>query len=233
MNLHDFLHFNRKCPICDEPLSLYMQWVNSVCFEAKQIDDKAYYFKPFKGLGKDPEGDSLKNEYMILEDNENVDLIMSNTKIEQESRKYQIYFFFVCNPAGFKDKGYKDYELNLFKTCYYRSSPFYEMRKDSTTDKWAMEHILPETKDVVVHDESLCFKHLGKDNERVYMLNLNYEKKETKIWHYIVPETEKDKKGYQPKLFSKTLPILTNRPDFGFDAREKLLDRFDSWIIMS
>lgn len=232
MNLHDFLHFNRKCPICDEPLHLYMQWVNSICFEAKQLDNKAYYFKPFKGFNKDADTDSVKNEYLILEDNDNAELHISSSKLEEESRKYQIYLFFVCNPAGFKDKGYRDYELNLFKTCYYRSSPFYEFKKNPD-GKWDLDHTLPETKGLVSHDESLCFKILGKDNERVYMLNLNYDKKETKIWHYSVPETERNTKGFQPKLFSKTLPLLTNRPDFGFDAREKLIDRFDSWIIMS
>lgn len=232
MNLHEFLHFNRKCPICDEPLHLYMQWVNSVCFEAKQLDEEAYYFKPFKCFGKDSDADGIKEEYIILQDKEDVETIISSSKLKEESRKYQVYFFFVCNPAGFKDKGYRDYELNLFKTCYYRSSPFFEF-KQKENKEWQLEHTLPETRGLVSHDESLCFKILGKEHERVYMLNLNYDKKETKIWHYTVNESDKSTKGFQPKLFSKTLPLLTNRPDFGFESREKLIDRFDSWIIMS
>lgn len=231
MKLNEFLNFNRMCPICQEPLHLFMQWTSSVCFKATQLDEHSYGFIPFKGTKRNIGTDGCDDEFVIINDDGSSQF--STSRLEQESKKFQIYFFFLCNPgAGFKDKGVGDYEINLFRACYYRSSPFmeYKQNKDGI---WTLENSLEETKEITNNDESFSFKVLSPENDRVYMLNLNYDKQETKLWFYSVPQEERQKPGFRPKLFSKTLPILKNRPDFGIENREKLLDRFDSWIIMS
>jgi len=235
MSLCKFLDFNKKCPICDEPLHLYMQWVNSMCFQAHSEYPGVYGFDFFKAGQKENE-EKFKDEFVILNARDDkYSLEFSSNALFNEAKKYQVYFFYLCNPSGFKDKSWGDYEINLYKGCYYRSSAFMELKKkEKRNEKWTFETTDLEKESLINNDESFSFKQLNSnDIERVYMLNLNYDLKETKLWHYAVSPEERVQEGFSPKLFSKTLPILNQRPDFSIDHRESLLSRFDSWIIMS
>lgn len=91
----------------------------------------------------------------------------------------------------------------------------------------------PDFKDLIQKDESFAVNQIIGNMEKVYIMNSDNEKKETTLWHYTVTDEEKKIKGFRPKMFEKTLPLLNQRPKLGPDDREKLIERFDGWIIMS
>lgn len=238
MSLSNFLQFNRFCPICQEPLGLYMQWVNSICFRASLSGDDEYQFDPFMGTNKDIATDDCFDHYMSLKDyGDSFNIEFSSNKLFGESKKYQVYFYYLCNPIGFKKKGSygSDYEINLFKGCYYRSSPMMEFRlsEDPKLKKWDLVYMNEESKLLDNKDEAFSFKTSYKDLDKIYMLNLDYEEKRTTLFYYTATPEERVKKLFKAKIFEKDLPLLKTRPKLDWEDRESLLNRFDSWIIMS
>jgi hypothetical protein len=231
MKLSEFLHFNSHCPICGETLSLYMQWVDSVCFKGVKFGDDTYKFYPFVGAKKD--GDIKEDDHMLLQDKgTDADCTFSSAKMLQESKRFDIYFFFLCNPSGFKVKSWGDYEISLYQGCYYRDTEFFEFEKNKQSKKWILT---PKDKnaDLLMKHEAYSFKDIKNENERVYMVNLDYEKKQTTLWHYATTTEEREKEDFKPNLFSKEMPLLKTRIKAGIDDRERLIDRLNSWILVS
>lgn len=230
MNINEFLHFNNQCPICGEPLNLYMQWVDSVCFKAVRFPNDLYKFYPFIGVKKD--GDIKDDDYMSLQDQGNgIDINFSSAKMLQESKRFSIYFFFLCNPAGFRVKTWGDYEISLYQGCYYRDTPFYEFEKGAEK-KWNL-NAKDKSKDLIMRHESYSFKDIKDGFERVYMVNLDYDLQHTTLWHYATTTEEREKADFQPKLFSKDMPLLKTRIKADIENREKLISRLNSWILVS
>lgn len=234
MNLSKFLNFNHNCPVCEEPLTLYMQWIDSVCFKANLVGENYYEFIPFKGTNKDKITDDCWMDKIMVKDNgqvSNTTIAASSGKLSGELKKNQIYFFYLCNPAGFKDKSWGDYEINLFKGCYYRSTPLVQYKEMYGIE--TLETINPDHANIINKDEAFSFKYKTKELDRVYMLNLDYESQDTVLWHYTATPEERKQPGFKPNLFEKHLPLLKVRPKLELEEREKLMDRFDGWIIMS
>ncbi len=119
MNFNKFLHFNRHCPVCQEPLHLYMYWVpdqnDGLLFKAKQTNPSVYHFKPieskaknvklypdlYRGMAKNTWDDDPEFPYMALVDHEGYQTThFSSDHLERESQKRTAYFFFICHPDG-------------------------------------------------------------------------------------------------------------------------------------
>jgi len=227
MNLHNFLHFNDGCcPVCRKPLTLYLQWLDSVCFKAVKEMPYRFRLSPFKNFDD-------SNDYMELLDSVNRSEVKfcSNT-IAEEAKRRQMYFFYLCNAEGFKDIG-KDYEINIYKGCYWRSTPILEYKKHQIEPNWRLEAVNPDEDKLVNGDEIFSFKKPLEKEEKVYTLQLNYAEDKTNFMFYSVGEDQRSDKKFEPKIFDKTVPMLGHRPDFAPEHREKLLDRFDSWILIS
>jgi len=235
MSLSEFLTFSQQCPICGESLNLYMQWINFTCFKATLLEPNLYQFDPF--LRNNMVLQQVEDDdYMLLKNNgDTIETQMSSSKILQEAKKYHIYFFYLCNPLGFQKKKYGDYQINLYKGCYYRDSAIMEFQRNEDQDNksWKLTYLDKDHKHLSNKCESFSFKRTLNNIERVYMLDLNYDQKVTTIWHYSVTEEEKKIESFEPKIFEKKMPLLKNRPRLGLEDRDKLIDRFDSWIIMS
>jgi len=231
--LTDFLHFNRQCPLCGEPLGLYMQWIGSLCFRALPSNPRTpniYDFHPILGSDKDLSTDDCFENNMLLADHgDYLATEFDSNKMRNEAKKYQMYFFFLCNPLGIKKKHAGKHEISLYKGCYYRSSPFMEFKKDDN-DNWSLQFLNSESL-LINKQESFAVKHYLNDTEKVYMLSLNHDKQETAFWYYSVTDSQKKETNFKPKLFEKKMPLLKKRPNF--ENQEKLVERFDSWIIMS
>lgn len=231
MSLPDFLHFNRDCPICGEPLDLYMQWEYSTLWKAHQNAPDTYTFTPFKLIS-----DKIKKEdtIIICEAYNSIETYFSTPALAEIFKAKEAYFFYLCNEAGFADRGEPatDYEINLYRGCYFRSSVTFKMKQHSKKN-WKLEESKEEQASLINKAESFSFKNITEELEKIYMLNLDSVDNLTKLWHYsATPEQRKDE-NYEPKLFEKEMPLLTVRPKFDLEHREKLLDRFESWIIMS
>jgi len=226
MRLKEFIDYNKSCPICGNELRLYMQWTYSYAFEGQILEDGSLYFSPMVEIFK---GKDAADEYCLLElDNNGIaNYVFSNTELKSEAERHQIYFFFLCNPAGFRIKN-TDYDINLYKGCYYRSTPLFEIR-----EKERFVNIFLDSNNIINKDEAFSFKRKTKEIEKVYMLNFDYEDKNTTLWYFTITSEEKLMKDFKPKLFHKKLPLLSMKLKTSLEDREKLFDKLDSWIIMS
>lgn len=233
MNLSKFLNSDHLCPICKEPLNLYMQWNgqwrDSKCFSAQMLEPNLFKLTPFKGPDDQAGVPFNKMDYFLtLSNRETATVESSSDKLNITKDGLKFYFFYLCNPLGFKDKGVGDYHINLYKGCYYKSTPFMKLSKDNKT----IEMFDPLNKSFI-KDESFSFKKITDTLERVYALNLNSETKETTLWHYSCTPEQKADEHFTPNLFEKKMPFLNVRPKFGPENREKLISRLDNWILMS
>lgn len=229
MSLCKFLQFNQVCPICEEPLTLYMQWHNSTLWKGEAIGVNEYRFDQFKF----PNKELGKNAEFSLFHDEDKFNIVANDKVLQVAAKQSLHFFFVCNKNGFEDRGTGDYELNLYHACYFRSSADMEFKQ--TPDKtWSLDSFQVNGNDLVSQEESFAFKKsLEPDLERVYLLSLKHGEDSTELWFYETNAAQRADDNFEPKLFEKKMPLLKVRPKLSPKSRDKLLSRFDSWILMS
>lgn len=232
MDITQFIQFNNSCPICGENLTLYMQWEHSVCLKSQQVNSKHLHFEPFKIMKSLDEGNHSVD---IIKNDTHLNIKLNSNKLQEISKTTQVYFFYLCNESGFKDKGGYDFEISLYKGCYYRSTPWLKFKrtKSKRNGRLLLDASNELNKDLIMKDESFSFKSTINDVERVYMLNLDYEGQETSLWHYSATEEQKSQAGFKPNLFEKKIPLLNKRPDFSLENRDKLIDRFDSWILMS
>lgn len=234
MTLLQFVDFNQNCPLCNEPLTLYMQWVNSICFRASLIEKNHYRFDLFACFNKDIEDSELLDNYMNLMFYDNPQqsgsFNFSSAKLFNLSKKHHIYFFYMCNSQGFKiTQANRDYQILLYKACYYRSSIFMELKE--LEKHWRMLPLTKEFENVVNKNETFTFKSRSSDLEKVYILNLDNEEKETTLWYYTITEEQRKNNGPHSNVFEKKLPLLSKRPNF--KNKQAMIDRLDSWIIMS
>ncbi len=224
--LSQFLNYNQTCPLCNEPLHLYMRWADSLFFKGKVVEDNVYQFDPYLAGDEkpNPELEKFQSESMLLDNNgEQILTDFSSNGLLNEAKKHHIYFFYLCNPNGIKQKKWGDFAISLFKACYYRSSPFYEFKLNE--GNWDLGTVNPDHKELSNKDESFAFNLIRNDLEKVYMIKLDYEVKDTTLWYYTVTDAEKLKENFRPNLFEKTLPLLGVRPKFDLVDRQKLIEQ--------
>lgn len=229
MSISKFLSFNKSCPVCSEPLTLFMQQHGSTLWRAKATGVvNTYTFTPFK-FPKDKVDD-----FTLISDKDSA-ILTSSASIMAEAKKLTMHFFYLCNEGGIditSESSY-DYEINLYKGCYYRSSADMEFKKNDDK-QWNMSEVREDGKDIVSQEESFSFKkNLEPDLERVYMLSIKTLEGCTDLWFYETSAEQRAQESYEPKLFEKKMPLLKTRPKFDIKDRDKLLSRLDSWILIS
>ena len=212
---------------------MYMRWTDSLFFTGKFIGDNLYKFDPYPAGEKKakPGLEQFKSESMLLSDDGQILTKFTSNGLLNEAKKHHLYFFYLCNPKGIKEKDWGDFAISLFKACYYRSTPFYEFKLND--GKWDLGIVNPDYKGLANKDESFAFNLIRKDLEKVYMIKLDYEISDTTLWYYTVTDEEKKIENFRPNLFEKNLPLLNVRPKFELSDRQKLIERFDNWILMS
>lgn len=232
-NLCKFLHFNETCPVCGEPLSLYMQLSDSTLWRTLPTllsGPNEYRFEQFKLIDKDL---SSEEDYISLIDGgDTFGLKSGSSKVYQKAKLWNLFFFAMCNEDAIEDKSNGDYIINPYTACYFRSSSMMEMKKNNNKE-WRLEEINVERPDMFIRDEIFIFKVSQEDVEKVYILNINYEDQNTSFQYYSTTEEQRKLENFDPKTFKKELPLLPARPNFEMDQRDKLINRFDSWILLS
>jgi hypothetical protein len=249
MSLSNFLHFNKSCPICGEPLSLYMRWCDSVLFKATQANQLSIFF-PTKYRMTDKNLVDWKEATrpfgnVIMDNTSGYPQISFDTSTqdhihtEAEALKRNIFFFYICNSNGIQELKYdkNDYQIQLYDACYYRSTPFMEFKKYKDDDgvEWKqINSVVPEHEYLDNLEEAFCFTDRQNEIEKVYYLKFDYESNTAKLWHYVTNEEQRNQVNFKPKIFeSKDLPMSADRPKFGIEDREQLLNKFRNWIVMS
>lgn len=231
--LCDFLHFNDTCPVCGKTLTLYMHVSKSTLWKAKRITQDTCEFQPFLLIQKEYSED----DYMSLYDfGAEFKTVFNSKQLRSDAKTWQLYFFKICGTESFTDNKY-DYDINLYDACYHRSSPWFEFKNcpDDVADDWQLKLSNPDHADLINRDESFCFKKNKEDGvEKVYALSLDYEVKATKLWYYSTTPDLREQANFEPNIFQKDdLPLLRQRPDLTMDARDQLISRMDSWIVLS
>ncbi len=223
MNFKDFLNFNKKCPICGHFLSFYMQATNfslsstkSILFKFNDLllnSEYDFAFIPsFKGI-------SHITKNIVYLDPEEMTLY-TDTKISD------VYFFFICNPKGISNIGNSyDYEIELYRSCYYRSTKYYNLSGNQLMAAFGEFG----NYNSVLRDEAFVFKYLSFPKEKVYLYSLNYENNNSILWHYGFDQISGDKS----EVSETKLSFPSERPDFSLAARHKLINKFNSWITFS
>lgn len=230
MNLSRFFDSNRTCPICGNHLTLYAQIMDSSLYMESPEHDGGRPGRHFALVDKTASAqhlgkDEVQNNFISLIDDETV--FENDPKFESWMTP-QIYFYLLCNPAGFKFESYGNYHISLYNGCYYRSSATYNIKKNDNS-----HIILPKddvNNEIIVKDEAFSFKKYENAVEKVYMVKLDHEKDKTILWYYAVKDEER-KDGFKPNILEKELPIL--RDGLNMVDYNKIIERLDRWILIS
>ena len=226
--LHKFLTFNKRCPICNNPLTLYMQWIKAGMYMGNEQEPGGFYFTEFNIEKMAPKALLIGDEecdYVYLTDyTDQYEIAFSTPSFFNEAKKYIMYFFYLCKPQGFRN----NFEINLVQGCYYRSTPLMEFQK--VNGVWKLDYKFQEFNDIVNKDESFCLKSRKEGLDKFYMLNRDLEKQITEMWYFSVTDEQRVDKKFKPEVFFKELPLI-QRPSF--ENKGKILERIQSWILMS
>lgn len=232
MSLNTFLHLTEKCPVCDEPMTLFMQVLDSSLW--RSYPTAKPYITEFQQFKMPDENLDEKHSILsLVNENDSIDILFSSSRLYQMAKKWNLFFFYLCNEAALEDNFSKtDYTINPYLACYYRASPFMEFKKNKQGDLVLIP--LEDTPDSWTKDEIFTFKIPAEEGkEKVYIMSLDQDFKKTFLRYYVTTPYERKIADFEPKTFKKELPLLNTRPNLDLSKRGELIARLDSWIIMS
>lgn len=240
--MQDFLSFNKTCPICQNPLTLFMKWssydlsINKL-FQAHQMDSNKYQFQEYI-LDSSIENSTISNRIfkntkisMILELINNECNFKFNSLIVEKLAKEQeeLFFYYLCKPRGIKEENI----VNIYESCYYRATPFMKFVSNETS--------LLKIKQLDDQNANIngleCFaikdQTTNPEMKKIYIVYLNYLDKKLSLFYYTAAPEQEASENYDPNTFVKEIPLPQNRLNLDINARDKLISRMDSWILMS
>jgi len=225
MRLDDFIDFNSHCPLCKNPLTLYLQLLGSICFKAQAIGNYRYKLTQDRCKNK-----AFDNDFAIIDFRDLNKSKFSSRALKKQFEDKQMYLFYMCNDKGFKEttdswSNKPDYEIRLYYGCYYRATPIFHMNKDNIRSALYSMH-----DDLINSSESFSINVFKDNEERVYMIHNDHELCESILYYYTCDEEQKQKADYKPSIFEKRFGLLTK---LELDNKEKLVSKFDGWILMS
>lgn len=232
MKLFDFITSDRRCPVCDNPLTLCLQLTDDTLFLGSQNNDGQFLFQPFRNIKNKREDDTV----LLTVGVDDIDLAMSSNHISELFGKSKFFFYYVCNLNGFSSTDKTDAALSHYDACYYKSSPIMTIAKEVTSEDTIIWKIKPEKEtsvDLVIASEQYAFKKKNQELEKVYLVSLDFEDKKTLFWHYAFTPEQEAMADYEPKLFEKTYPLPAHGFKMEMENRENLFSKFESWILMS
>lgn len=226
MKLHEFLNFNHSCPICEEPLHIYMQTVSGPLWKNTSSDINELQFSIRSGTLPNYYYDKSvynQNALITISSSSNETNITLNNELLNNNNNNKFYFFFLCNPKGIDPA---NNTIKVYDGCYYRSSPYFQLNKGELI----MSNDLQ--KDIINAHETYTLQSNKDDLDKIYILDLNWQKNKTTLWHYAVNTEQKKTRGFKPHIFEKEMDAIKSRPNLK-EGTSKLLDRLDGWILMS
>jgi len=209
-----------------------MQWIDSHLFKLDvPVENERYNFVPFK---RDV-GEIAPTDYIELERVKRSFIMHHKSSITKSTAReskifppLSLYLFFICNDNSFHDVGFNDYEIQLHQACYFRSTPIMKLKKQN--NQWQL--INPIYAKLINKNEAFSVTHRLGDNNKVYIVNIDYQVKNTTLWHYSFTDKEAKEDNFIPKTFEKKIEHLPSSP-FNFKDRNKLVKKFDNWILVS
>lgn len=224
----EFLQFNNKCPICNNQLTLYAQVLRSTCFKTELSNDSEFiHMKPFR-----IKGELSDNEEMLIKDDGHLQFRDVHTSQKLNIKQDQMYFFYLCNENGFMTKGsVDDYNISIYKGCYYRSSQLFNLNKSDNSKEWVLGD--SELDDFINKTENFSISTKDSSLEKIFTLQFDYEINKTTFYYYTATADQRRMKDFSPSIFEKTFDQLMNNLDFSISNREKLINKLNNWVIFS
>lgn len=219
MHLNDFLNFNNSCPICNKELTLYMQIRDSFCLKGTRVNENYHFTQCFT--------DDSNNNKIILENRNNSHRIITSRSIKKILNDNMFFFFYLCNEKGMIAE-YADYYIDIYYGCYYRSS--FDLKLNNNKTKFCNKNIIN-----INSNEGFSITSIdnNKDIEKVFLLNFDYTNNVTDFYFYSSSEEERNEENFKPKLLIQSMPILLNRPYFDNESKIRLIQKMESWVMMS
>jgi len=216
LKLIEFFNYNSICPICNNPLTLYLQWVDSFSFKCKQKDN-VLKFNLY--LDFDPNKNTT-NDYLLLDKN-NLHLTFSSNSMLHEAERFFSYFFYLCNPFSVNKVSYGTNQINVYKACYYRVSPVLEIINDT------FKVVNPDHQNLVNKEESFSLSKFDNDKEKIFIVSSNFENNKLTFWHYILNQKNKS------SLLKKEIPLPPFNLDLSLHNRNNLIKRLEGWVTLA
>ncbi len=248
MNLCQFLQSSTTCPVCDEPLILFMQEIDGDLWRARVVEPNLYRFDRMP-LKLDEHRNDVRNKNVacnqicvrspddfiwIKDKGDNFEMGFNGFVLEEFMRLQEVFFFNMCGADSFKERFAGNYIIEAYKACYYRSSALMNLQLVGEDWKLLRSSVTDQPANVDIRDEIFTFKyHRDDSSEKVYILNLDYESNKTLFRYYTFTLDESKSADFEPEYFEKDLPPLPTRPNFKIEDRASLIDRMNGWILMS
>jgi hypothetical protein len=214
--LKDFLDFNKKCPICNNELTLYMQVLDGPNLIYSDSDGDNICFK------NNIDHYCFDKVYLNIND---CKLDLDNSTYLTQYSANNIYFFYLCQTNSLKRlPGWHNFEIIMDDACYYRSSKFMDIKKGRLD--------FSDDKELINKDESFCIRSIEGDVEKIYALNMDYEDNTMDLNHFSV-RNDFIKDQSKKKIFTQRLPLINYRFNFSKENRASLINKLNSWIKFS
>lgn len=210
MNLNKKFFDNKSiCPLCGKELTLFLKdLINSIRLKGTKFSSETR-FKQFQCID-----DNISKLDLIFLTNSG-DIILSQDLEKEKVKDWKFCFFYLCQVDSLRQKLYgdEDYDIDITKACYYRSSPTLQFPCD----------------DIVLGYENFSLHKETNDGEKVFFASLNYVEEKLGFWYYFIPNSEKENPNFEPPVLEKTFPLPKQ---WNFDKNE-LIKKFESWVIMA
>src|SRR5271170_4246453 len=108
MNLCQFLQSSITCPVCDEPLIIYMQEIDGDLWRAKVVEPNLYRFDRVERK-VDKYGNQIcvrsPDDFIWIKDKGNdFDMGFNGLALEEFMRLQEVFFFNICSEDSFKER---------------------------------------------------------------------------------------------------------------------------------
>jgi hypothetical protein len=145
----------------------------------------------------------------------------------------QIYFFYLCNEDGFNPKfNGMDYDISIRDGCYYRDTAFFDLEEHNNAYACRLS-VSDLDEHIINRNEAFSISNTQNDIERFFSLAIDYLENKTTFYHYTLDKNLAGPLTGDVSLFEKTFNNLIVRPDFSIENRDKLLSKFNNWLMLS
>jgi hypothetical protein len=229
MNITEFLS-NHTCPMCGKGLTLFLRARKNSLWKATPTAPNGFMFEQFLLKSK-----TLKEKDAFIMDFEDgrFNITCNSSELRQEIKTWQFFIYYICNEKAITQE-WEQHKINVHDACYFRNSvhlEFHPQKNEVGDTIWELQPVNKELVDPTRLENFTLTQTTESKVEKVYFLTLDSENKKTILRHYTVsPEQNKDS-NFEPNVFEKTMPMMTVRPDL--NDKTRLMERLDSWILMS
>lgn len=225
INKYNFFEHGKVCPVCSNKLSLYLSISNVGTFKCnnnfvKNKKNKLNFY-PLKDNFFTLHNGILKSDFIKIHllNDKDFSFTLSSESLFRVIERETLHFFYLCNLNSFVCKnsyynGINNYEIQSYLSCYYKGSNILSFKYDG------LKHTL-----TLDQDEALSIEAFSvSSNDESKRFCLVYDTSDNKTTLYVIDSTTS-------KDFSSSVELMDHYPDFS--NKEKLIKRFESWILMS